>query len=81
MCFEKKNLIFLYILNRLKKKKINYIRYMSKIIIVIIYFVFLGVVIIREVMSKRNVVILLNVFFKSFVLLGFMCLVIDLMYV
>lgn len=54
---------------------------MSKIIIVIIYFVFLGVVIIREVMSKRNVVILLNVFFKSFVLLGFMCLVIDLMYV
>lgn len=64
-----------------KKNQTNYTRYTSKITIVIIYFAFLGVVITIEAMSKRNAATSPNVSLKSFVLLGFMRLATDLMYV
>lgn len=79
--FRKKNPTFLHISNKPKKKKTNYTRYTSKITIVIIYFAFLGVVITREAMSKRNAATSPYVSLKSFVLLGFMRLATDLMYV
>lgn len=77
---EKKSDISAYF-ERTKKKQTNYTRYTSKITIVIIYFAFLGVVITREAMSKRNAATSPYVSLKSFVLLGFMRLATDLMYV
>lgn len=78
---KKKSDISAYIEQTKNNKQTNYIRYTSKITIVMIYFAFLGVVITREAMSKRNAATSPNVSLKSFVLLGFMRLATDLMYV
>lgn len=77
-CYDKikiykriKNHTFLHIFEQ--TNKYNYIRFTSIITVVSIYFAFFGVVITRELMSKRNVATSQNVSLKRFVLLGFMC--------
>lgn len=79
--FRKKKIRHFCIFRTDQKNQTNYTRYTSKITIVIIYFAFLGAVITREAMSKRNAATSSNVSLKSFVLLGFMRLATDLMYV